>query len=535
MDYIFYIIHLRSYLNLISSPLLYSSTDSDFSDSENDLCELNDVRLFPNVSPFVAERQENLSQAYLKKLGRTKYDHHSIKTGDEHVPRPATNSMNTSNSRYKKPSLRQDHYGQNPNSRELLPTAFKSGRLLPEYPELRDSYDQFCTTMSEHSSHEELEAKRSIKDLDMLNGGIEFAKSRDPSNCCSDEILDNVYLCKRRKKTTLEKDSDGAHANYQRWSMPEFTKPWYETSDSDTESTLTDQTNMKHHFLSAHQLTEAPDKPVANSKHLNSSACYDINPTCGNGTEDEEIPAAKDLGFIKKGTVSCPGIVSAESHASLNATDIDYDSSGFCEESRVVSSCSSQCHVLTNTGSENGCYAYCHESYSEDDHAKDGCKVLETNLSICEVTVRASDSGYSGLSNGTRASPECEEPDNYDTLRSEHVDILYKPEIFETLKHPQETLETQSDGDRDKNDGISREGHLYNLQSDSNATEGKNSFYSTLPKFHLLPFPDAIITNQISEGKKEKRRAKVIEEFRFNKTSLKPRTTRNSLYPTYEV
>lgn len=529
-----------------------SSTESNLSDSENDSCDLNDVKLIPNMSTFVRERQENVCQPNLKKVEKTtRYDYQSVTLGDKYVSRAAANMIDKSNTWHSKPTFQQqdilpEHCVRNVDSREDMPTAFKSGCLLPEFPELRDSYDQFCTTPSESSSREELEGKRNIRDLDIYSANGTRVLGTSYSKYSSDDIPDSVHLCKRRKKTIFEQASD-AHERYQRWSMPEFTKLWYETMDSDSESTVTDQTEIvkEHQELSSvDQSTQVPaSSAMTNTSKSNGSPnpCRHLSPSRRVVNEEygdtEEQISGKNGNFFLKESVSCPAIGSTRSPTNFHSAM--YDSSGFCEDSvdSSASSSSSPTHsrVLVNTASKNGECDYWHEShFSENDRLVTSPEdpadsILEATTSTCEASVCASDSGYSGMSNGTRDSPEGEEQDNYDPLGDKRIDILSEPHLFKTLKHLHEKLGAQSDSESEADNETSG----VRLQHDDLQPNSVKS--NPQSKTHLLAFPHIIIENTTTEaGRKDERCAQLMEEFRVNKT-MNPHLTRSSLYRTYEV
>lgn len=487
------------------------------------------------MSTFVSDRQGNESRVHLKKYGRPKYeDFQSVTLGDEYVARAAVTLADKSNVLHSKPAFQQDiipeYYVESSRSREDMLGRFKSGCLLPEFPELRDSYDQFCTILSEQSSHEELEAMRSIKNN---TGEI----GTNCSKYCSDEILDDVHSCKHRKKTILEEASN-AHEKYQRWSMPEFTKLWYETADSDTESAIISEAgSIKEQCkqFSADQSTQVLTHPIScpnksnglvnSSPHATQSSLHVANQACDeveeriSGTKLSELSKDRSSGngkVLMKESLSCPAMVSTQSLSNFCASG--YDSFDFFEDSQRSS---------TSPSPTNSCILVENSFYVKNPEDMNESTAKE-NSSTCEVSVCASDSGYSGMSNGARDSPEGEEQDRYDPLSSNHLDILTEPELFKTLKHLQEKYGAQSARDSEENSDISSE------DIEPKLLYSVNSFCDTPSKTYLSAFPDVIVEKGVSQEDKDKRCAELMQEYKINKNSY-PRTTRNSLYRTYEI
>ena len=401
----------KQYQNKFYFCFRFSSTESTLSDSEFDLCDLHDVKFIPNVSSFVLESQENPKKSRLKKAAKTKCGH---KLGKDDAPCAAVGTLaDKSNRHYHKENLQQDffpeNYARHLTSRDDAAMIFNTGRLLPEFPELRDSYDQFCTTMSEHSSRDDLDGKLSNTGSGMsVLSELKSARGMRDSMYSSDE---SVHACKRRRKAILqEENADGLN---HRWSMPEFAKLWKENWESDSDCYLTKQFNKNDTQSSNEQSTETCNTQVLSKRNLNVSLPQhlqsDVNVPISPNTEKSKSEAAeiRILGESK----SCPSLVSLRSSTTYNAGD--YDSSGFYDGSDEDGNFSSLMHSRTSvsTVKENpqwhGYKADLKDSgiYANED--------VDSSVSVTEINIYPNDSGYSGMSSGTRYSPEGEET-NFD-------------------------------------------------------------------------------------------------------------------------
>ncbi len=314
-----------------------------------------------------------------------------------------------SNVQHHKGTVEQDYFPQNYEryfrSRDDVSMEFNTGRLLPEFPELRDSYDQFCT-VSEHSSRDDLDGKLSNRGSAMtisVLSELKSARGMRDSMYSSDE---SIHARKRRRKTNLEQ-IDADEKNH-RWSMPEFTKLWQENCDNDPEYYLNDQYAVLVHQDGksfSEQSTQTCSTPVQSKRNLNPPSEVST-PDYQNMLEKPKYAAKENI--VLGESRSCPSLVLDERSTSCDGRD--YDSSGFCDESGDDNSLSSSpMHSRTsvNTVKENPQW----HGYKTDlkDSGIYANEDVDSSTSLSEINVYASDSGYDGMSNGGRCSPEGED------------------------------------------------------------------------------------------------------------------------------
>lgn len=410
------------------------------------------------MSSFVLERQENPKKSHLKKAAKTKCRH---KLGKDDVPCAVIGTLaDKSNTHYHKENLQQEFFPENYErhlpSRDDVPMMFNAGRLLPEFPELRDSYDQFCTTMSEHSSRDDLDGKLSNTGSGMsVLSELKSSRGMRDSMYSSDE---SVHACKRRRKAILqEENTDGMN---HRWSMPEFAKLWEENWESDPDCCLTGQYNSLSRKKDVQSFNEHSTQtcntlvpcnrnsnvslPQHSQSKVNISNCPNIEKPKSEAEESVTLGESR----------SCPSLVSTYSAG-------DYDSSGFYDESdggEDLTSSIMHSRSSISTVKENpqwhGYKADLKDSgiYANED--------VDSSASITEMTVYPNDSGYSGMSSGIRYRPEGEET-NFDQIEKTQVEKLMQPkditgnsnsqayttkdEFFEKYDENQVTLDRNKD------------------------------------------------------------------------------------------
>ena len=474
---------------------VFSSTESTLSDSELDSCDLHDVKFIPNVSSFVLDSQENLRKSHAKKAARTKCEHKLAPLGDDYITCAVVGTLtDKSNTQRHKGTLQQDcfpqNYGKYFSSQDDVPMVY-TGSLLPEFPELRDSYDQFC--MSEHSSRDDLDGKLSNRGSSMaVLCELKSARGMRDSMYSSDE---SVHACKRRRKTILEQvDADGKN---HRWSMPEFTKLWKDYCDSDPDYYLNDQydsfVHQKHRQSFSEQSTQTCSTPVLSQR--NSNQCLLEYPHYEDNTADypniEKTKATAKERIVLGESKSCPSLVSVERSTSYDARD--YDSSGFYDDSGDDSLTSSPMHSRTsvNTVKENpqwhGYKADLKDSgiYANED--------VDSTASVSEINVYASDSGYSGMSKGARDSLEGDET-YFDQIEEKHVDKLSQP------KHVREISNSRVDYTNNEDFENYDNGHVCDLDP------------------HFKNHHKAHLGRDALHGEKGKRCAQLMQEYIVNRT-----------------
>ena len=411
----------------MGNSITISSTESTLSDSEFDSCDLHDVKFIPNVSSFVLERQENLHKSHAKKSGKIKCEHKLIQLSED-----LATLTDRSNAQHHKATLEEDCTPQNYEryfrSRDDVPMEFNSGRLLPEFPELRDSFDQFCTTMSEHSSRDDLDGKLSNRGSAMsVLSDLKSARGMRDSMYSSNE---SVHACKRRRKTDVEQtDADGHN---HRWSMPEFTKLLQQSCDGiDPDYYLIDQHYTAFLYQDDGQLFNEQSTQTCSTPDLKNTNCNRYpssqarTPTCqkvvkSTSTAEETIA----LGESK----SCPSLLSTSSGVR------DYDSSGFSEDSDDNSSSFSPMHSRTsvNTVKENPLW-YGYKADLKDSGIYDN-EDVDSSASLNEIEACASDSDFHRKSNGA-GDPEGEET-KFDQLEKSHAVKLGQPKtVHSPEKH----------------------------------------------------------------------------------------------------
>ena len=390
------------------------------------------MKFIPNVSSFVLERQENLHKSHTKKPGKVKCEHRLIQLSDD-----LATLTDRSNVQHHKATLEEDYTPQNYEryfrSRGDVPMEFNTGRLLPEFPELRDSYDQFCTTMSEHSSRDDLDGKLSNRSSAMsVLSDLKSARGMRDSMYSSNE---SVHACKRRRKANVEQtDADG---NNHRWSMPEFAKLWQQSCDAiDPDNFLNDQHYTAFVYQEDRQLFNEQSTQTCSTPELKNTNCNRYpssearTPACPKvvkSTCAAEEPIA--LGESK----SCPSLVSTS-----NVDVRIYDSSGFCDDSDDDSSSFPPMHSRTsvNTVKENPLW-HGYKADLKDSGIYDN-EDVDSSASD-EINACAGDSDFDGKSNGARDSPEGEET-KFNHLEESHAVKLGQP------KHMVERYENSRKG-----------------------------------------------------------------------------------------
>ena len=412
----------KQYQNNFYFCIRFSSTESTLSDSEFDLCDLHDVKFIPNVSSFVLESQENPKRSHRKKAAKTKCGY---KLGKNEVPCAVVGTLaDKSNTHCHKENLQQDlfpeNYERHLSSRDDVPMMFNTGRLLPEFPELRDSYDQFCTAMSEHSSRDDLDGKLSNTGSGMsVLSELKSSRGMRDSMYSSDE---SVHACKRRRKAILQENADGIN---HRWSMPEFAKLWKENWETDPDCCLTGQYNSVPHKKDGQSFTEQSTQTcntlVLCNRNSNVSLPQDLQSKVNipNSPNIEKPKSEAEESIILGESKSCPSLVST-----YNAGE--NDSSGFYDGSDEDEDSSSSMHSRSSVGTvkENpqwhGYKADMKDSgiYANED--------VDSNASVTEINVYPNDSGYSEMCSGTRYGPEGEET-NFDQLENMHMEKLRQP------------------------------------------------------------------------------------------------------------
>ena len=454
------------------------------------------MKFIPNVSSFVLERQENLHKSHAKKSAKIKCEHKMM------VEDPAGGATATlkdrSNTQYQKGTLEEDYVPQNYEryfrSRDDVSLEFNTGRLLPEFPELRDSYDQFCTTMSEHSSRDDLDGKISNRGSAMsVLSDLKSTRGMRDSMYSSDE---SVHACKRRRKTNLEQmNADGKN---HRWSMPEITKLLQQSCGSDPDyydkyAALVNEEDRQS--SSNEQLTQTCSTPVLKNTNLNRCLLEHSSSEAGTSAYPRTVKPTSALKerILLGESKSCPSLVLIELTTSDDIRD--YDSSGFCDDSDDNSSSFSPMHSRTsvNTIKENplwhGYKADLKDSgiYANEDE--------DSSASLSEIDVYASDSGFDGTSSGgARYSPEGEET-NFAQLEGSHAVKLSQPK--NTVEHE-----------------ICERNQAYDLES----------------KHHKAHSTE----KQAMHGEKDKRCAKLMQEY-IAKRTLDSYVPPSSFYRTSNV
>ena len=445
------------------------------SDSEFDSCDLHDVQFFPNVSSFVLESQENCKKTHLKKAVKQKCGH---KFREDCQTCSAVRTItDKSNKHSSKDTLDQNfvprNYDRYFSSRDDVHVSmvFNTGRLLPEFPELRDSYDQFCTTTSEHSSRDDLDGKLSNRGSTMsVLSELKSARGvRDPMYSSEESI----HACKRRRKMISEEIN--GNENKHRWSMPEFNKLWQENYNHDSDCQY-DLLLKKGGQSFSEQSTQTNKNSEESLRDVNTLHCSNMK---------KSKCAAKDRVILGESN-SCPSLVSAEGNSSFRDDARDYDSSGFYDDSDA-SSTSSPLHSRTsvNTVKENpqwhGYKADMKDSgiYTNED--------VESNASGSTEIVYASDSGYDVIANRARDSPEGEE-DHFDDTDEKYVDNLRQPKritedsegVYTTDGIYVDVLQTQQaldDGEKNRRCAELMQEFIVNRSFDSYTPS--SSFYRT--------------------------------------------------------
>ncbi|XP_046853105.1 uncharacterized protein LOC124446302 isoform X3 [Xenia sp. Carnegie-2017] len=172
------------------------ATQSNRSECEFDSCDLQDVKFIPNASSFMLESQKRGKESRTKKTG---------------------NLQDKSNTLNQKRRI-DDNYsneGHYYDPHTATGFRFSIGPLLSELPELRDSYDQFCSAIKEHDLQDEIEKRLDLSVFSVVRDH----KSSEESFYSSDE---SIHARKRRRKMGLEQIQ--AEVKNKRWSLPEFSK-----------------------------------------------------------------------------------------------------------------------------------------------------------------------------------------------------------------------------------------------------------------------------------------------------------------------
>ncbi|XP_028401400.1 uncharacterized protein LOC114524488 isoform X2 [Dendronephthya gigantea] len=505
-------------------PRLYSSTESSLSDSDFDSCDLHDVKFIPNVSSFVLESQENLHKSSLTKASRAKCEH---KSGPSPLCEDNATSCvvgtlaDTSNTRGHKGPMDQDYFPQNYEgyfrSQDDVPMAFNTGRLLPEFPELRDSYDQFCTTASEHSSRDDLEGGKLGNRGSGLSVLSELKSTRGmrDSMYCSEE---DIRACKRRRKSIMEQDTDEKN---HRWSMPEFTKLLQENCDNDPGyflnyqyDSLVQQKGGQSHNEQSTQTCNTPVISKGNSEEPIQEYLSSVVTTPDYPNIEDQMLSAKER-IILGESRSCPSLVPAST--SYDARDCD--SSGFYDDSGDDSVSPINSRDSVNTVKENPEW-HGYKADLKDSGIYDSNEDVGSNSSLGEINVYASGSaGYEETSNGIRDSPEGQETSStsFDQIQEKHVEKLGQS------KHALEDSSSRANHSKNK-DFHFVNGHVCDLQPNLKQVDGmKTSCHK-----------NAHADRDISDGDKGKRCAHLMQEYIVNKR-LSTHRPNSSFYRTSAV
>lgn len=367
------------------------------SDSEFDSYDLRDVKFLPNISSFVLESQENFHHdSNLKKTSKTSR-HHNTKPSC-----PAHGTLtDKSNKRCQSEMLERKHDCLPGNYVEYfypgddVTTAVNAGCLLPEFPELRDSYDQFCITTSEHSSRDDLDRKLGNRDsATAISNELKSARGMRGSMYSSDEI---VHACKRRK-TVIAKQLP-VDGNNHRWSMPEFNSLWKENCESGLDYYLNNQHDAlaqegdQQFFTEKSTQTLNTPARVSDRKSIES---LQEHPHFDVDTVDHRNIEKMKCAPIGEST-SCPSFSSVECQESCVGL---YDSSGFYDDSDTESLSPMHSRTSINTVKENPHWLEYKAANKKDSgiYANDE----DSSTSVSEIYVCASDSGYSEMNDTSR-------------------------------------------------------------------------------------------------------------------------------------
>lgn len=481
------------------------------------------MKFIANMSSFVLESQENLHKSNLKKASRAKCEHKSVPSPlcEDNVTKCVVvgTVADTSSTRGRRGRMDQDYLPQNYEvyfrSLDDVPMAFNTGHLLPEFPELRDSYDQFCTTASEHSSRDDLQGSKLSNRGSGLSVLSELKSTRGmrDSMYCSEE---DIHACKRRRKSILEQDANGKN---HRWSMPEFTKLLHENCDTDPGyflnnqyDSLVQQKDGQSHNEQSTQTCNTPVVSTGNSSQSTQEYLSSVVTTPDNLNMEEQTLSAKNRIILGESS-SCPSLVPAST--SYDARDCD--SSGFHDDSGDDSSSPINSRDSVNTVRANPEW-HGYKAVPKDSGIYDSNEYVGGNSSVGEINVYASDSGYDGMSNGIRDSPEGQETSSstsFDQIQEKHVEKLGQP------KRVSENSSSRANHTKDK-DFHYVNGHVCDLQPNLKQDDSMK----TCCHKHA--------EREISDGEKGERCAHLMQEYIVNRRLSSHRPT-SSFYRTSAV